>query len=872
MWWMIYHRTPLFYGRRSALGLVLALLSIVGRRVQLGAHDMVAAMRVRNRGSSRVTAVLGPTNTGKTHLAVERMLGHGSGIIGLPLRLLAREVYDRAVAAKGRAAVALVTGEEKIVPERAAYFVCTVESMPSGRSAEFVAVDEVQLAADPERGHVFTDRLLHARGRSETMFLGADTIRPLLRKLVPEAVIDSRPRFSTLGFVGHRKLSRMGQRSAVVAFSAEDVYAIAEQVRRHRGGAAVVMGALSPRTRNAQVALFESGDVDYLVATDAVGMGLNLNVEHVAFAAVRKFDGFRARRLSAAEIAQIAGRAGRHRADGTFGTTGRCPEIEPEVVKRVEDHRFEAVRSAFWRNVDLDFSSAADLIASLEAPPPREWRRLLSRPRRAVDQAVFAALSESLGVRTGDSVRMLWEVCQIPDYRKTLIESHMRLLGDVFEHVSSPGGVLPTDWLANRVARLDRTDGDIDTLAARIAHIRTWTYVCHHAGWVRDSGHWQERTREVEDRLSDALHECLTQRFVDRRTAALSRSPGDAELTGFVEDSGQVIVDGHTVGQMEGLRFSADRAESEAEQRLLRSAAQRTLSSELRVRAARLVQDTDDAFTLNEAGGVHWRERLVARLAPGPAVTRPRPILAADDLLDATARRRVQARIECWLTRHLAGALEPLVGLERPGLSGPARGIAFQLTEALGALHRHTVEEQISALTPAERKELGRRGVRFGAHAIHLPAMLRARRPRVCALLWAVHRGLAVLPPAIPNQIAFAADPELPGAYYLSAGYFVFGTRTLRIDRVERLANAVHRKLRRGPVAPDDQLQAMAGCKDEALQTVLEGLGFAARRDAGAVVFSHARKPRVAAKPPHIFRTQSAFAALSRHPAGQRRR
>ena len=381
---MTYHRTPLFHGRRSALGLILALLSIVGRRVQLGAHDMVAAMRARNRGASRVTAVLGPTNTGKTHLAVERMLGHGSGIIGLPLRLLAREVYDRAIAAKGRAAVALVTGEEKIVPERAAYFVCTVESMPSGRSAEFVAVDEVQLAADPERGHVFTDRLLHARGRSETMFLGADTIRPLLRKLVPEAVIDGRPRFSTLGFVGHRKLSRMGQRSAVVTFSAENVYAIAEQVRRHRGGAAVVMGALSPRTRNAQVALFESGDVDYLVATDAVGMGLNLNVEHVAFAAVRKFDGFRARRLSAAEIAQIAGRAGRHLADGTFGTTGRCPEIEPEVVKRVEDHRFEAVRSAFWRNVDLDFSSAADLIASLEAPPPSEWptRMISSTPRR----------------------------------------------------------------------------------------------------------------------------------------------------------------------------------------------------------------------------------------------------------------------------------------------------------------------------------------------------------------------------------------------------------------------------------------------------------------------------------------------------------
>ena len=832
---------------------------------------MVVAMRARDRGTGRVTAVLGPTNTGKTHLAVERMLGHSSGIIGLPLRLLAREVYERAVVAKGRSAVALVTGEEKIVPARAAYFVCTTESMPSGRSAEFVAVDEVQLAADPERGHVFTDRLLHARGRRETMFLGADTIRPLLRKLVPEAVLESRPRFSTLGFAGHRKLSRMGRRSAVVTFSAEDVYAIAEQVRRHRGGAAVVMGALSPRTRNAQVALFESGDVDYLVATDAVGMGLNLNVEHVAFAAVRKFDGFRARRLTPAEIAQIAGRAGRHLADGTFGTTARCPEIEPEVIARVEDHRFEAIRSAFWRNADLDFSSAAGLVASLEAPPPDEWRRFLARPRRAVDQAAFATLSETLGVRTGGAVRELWDVCQIPDYRKTLTGSHARLLGNVFGYISSPSGVLPTDWLADHVAHLDRTDGDIDTLAARIAHVRTWTYVCHHAGWVRDAVHWQERTRELEDRLSDALHKRLTQRFVDRRTAALSRSPATPS-PGFVDASGQVTVDGHVVGRLGGLRFLPDRADSGAERRLLRSAAQPTLSAELELLAERLVQEPDDAFTLDETGGMHWREHVVARLARGPAAARPRLVLAADDLLDASARLGVQARIERWLSRHLAHVLEPLLDLERPGLTGPARGIAFQLAETLGTLHRHAAEEQVSALTPAERKELGRRGVRFGAHVVHLPAMLRAGRPRMCGLLWAVHRGLKVLPPPVPNQATFAADPELPGAYYLAAGYLVFGARTLRIDRVERLANAVHRMLRHGPVAPNDRLQAIAGCKDEALQTVLEGLGFSARRDAGAVVFSHARKPRAAAQRPHASGTQSAFAALARHPAGRRER
>ncbi len=513
----------------------------------------------------RITALLGPTNTGKTHFAVERLLGHRGGVIGLPLRLLAREVYDRVVKAKGKGQVALVTGEEKIVPDRPSYFVCTVESMPLERRFAFVAVDEIQLAADPERGHVFTDRLLRARGSAETMLLGAETVRPLIRRLVPEAEFVGRPRFSTLAFAGHKKLSRLPRRSAIVAFSATDVYAIAELVRRQRGGAAVVLGALSPRSRNAQVAMFEAGEVDYLVATDAIGMGLNLDLDHVAFAKLRKFDGRRLRTLYAPEIAQIAGRAGRHMSDGSFGTTAEAGELEPGVVERVEGHRFRALRTLHWRNSALDFRSLGALRASLEAPPEEGLRKILQPARLAVDEVALETLAKDEEIakraRGRAAVRLLWEVCQIPDFRKTLAEEHAALLGRIFGHLSGPGESLPNDWVAAQVDRLDQSAGDIDTLSARIAHIRTWTYISHRQGWTRDAGHWQQRTRAIEDRLSDALHERLTQRFVDQRTAALVRRLKDREpLLGSVSAAGEVLVEGHQVGRLEGFRLALEEA------------------------------------------------------------------------------------------------------------------------------------------------------------------------------------------------------------------------------------------------------------------------------------------------------------------------
>ena len=614
----------------------------------------------------RVTAVLGPTNTGKTHYAIERMVAHQSGIIGLPLRLLAREVYERVAAVKGHHCVALITGEEKIVPKSPTHWVATVESMPMDVGAEFVAVDEIQLAQDPDRGHVFTDRLLNARGRSETIFLGSDTMRPLLQKLLPGVQFISRPRFSDLAYTGARKLTRLPRRSAIVGFSADAVYSIAELVRRQRGGAAVVMGALSPRTRNAQVALYQSGDVDFLVATDAIGMGLNMDIDHVAFAATEKFDGAVRRPLRANELAQIAGRAGRHMNDGTFGVTADAEPLDSDLVEAIENHRFDPVKVIQWRNTNLDYSSLAGLDHSLDQLPPM---RGLSRARAQDDQLVLRILSADARVKDkaqGPAVlKLLWQVCQIPDFRKIAVEEHAQLVGNIFEHLMSHEGVLPASWLEGHVARLDNVEGEIDAIAQRIAHIRTWTYVANRAQWVADAGFWQERTRAVEDRLSDALHEKLTQRFVDRRTSVLmKRLREEEEFAATIDDDGEVLVEGEYVGKLQGFSFVADPRAIGIHGKALRSAALKGLAGEIASRAQALASAPDSAITVSEHGRLWWNGSIVARLRKGHEPLKPRIELLADDLLSTAARERATERLEEWLALHITRVLAPLVTLQ----------------------------------------------------------------------------------------------------------------------------------------------------------------------------------------------------------------
>jgi ATP-dependent RNA helicase SUPV3L1/SUV3 len=687
--------------------------------------------RGTGQAPSRVTAILGPTNTGKTHLAVERMLGHASGMIGLPLRLLAREIYDRIVKRQGAGAVALVTGEEKIIPSRAVYWVCTVEAMPLERSVEFLAVDEIQLMADPERGHVFTQRLLHARGRYETMFLGAGTAAPLIRALVDDVEIVSRERLSTLSYAGSKKLTRLPRRSAIVAFSTEQVYAIAELIRRQRGGAAVVMGSLSPRTRNAQVELFQSGEVDFLVATDAIGMGLNMDVDHVAFAGLRKFDGRRTRWLHAHEIGQIAGRAGRHLRDGTFGVTGEALELDPDLVEQVVEHRFDPLEAAEWRNARLDFDTLPDLLRSLTVTP---GVRGLKLTEPALDETLLRRLIKDEDVarvgRSRGAIMRLWEACQLPDFQKTTLDEHGRLAREIFQALTGRRGRLTDDWTAPRFAELDRDDGQIDQLSARLSGVRTLSYIANRPDWLDHAQGWRERTKALEERLSDVLHERLTARFVDRRTTALMQAlnvRGDA--TAEVGDDGEVIVEGHSVGRLDGVDFQIDKGSSALEDRALRHAARQAVTPEIARRLGRLAADPDEAFAVTPDGAVLWNGAQAGRIIGGDPFSPKVRLLG--DLGAVAARDRAQRRLEAWLAGEAGRALRPLRRLksavEDGKLKGLPRGLAFRLLEAGGVLDRRDVERDLAALSQAERRTLKEFGIRVGAHSVWLPALLKTR-------------------------------------------------------------------------------------------------------------------------------------------------
>lgn len=753
----------------------------------------------RRRGAG-VTAVLGPTNTGKTHLAIERMVSHSSGLIGLPLRLLAREVYNKVVDRVGAESVALITGEEKIKPANPRFWVSTVEAMPRDLDPAFVAVDEIQLAADFERGHVFTDRILNRRGREETLILGAATIRPMIERLLPGANIVSRPRLSQLTFAGDRKLTRLPSRSAIVAFSADEVYAIAELIRRQRGGAAVVLGALSPRTRNAQVALYQSGDVDHLVATDAIGMGLNLDVDHVAFASDRKFDGYQFRNLGPAELAQIAGRAGRATRDGTFGTTGRCAPFDDELVQRLESHSFDPLTVLQWRNSDLDFSSIGALQASLAEVPTEQG---LTRAPVAEDILVLehAARDSEIRAMARDraAVERLWEACQVPDYRKIAPANHAELVTTLYGFLMKEGKI-PNDWFARQVAQADHPEGDIDSLSTRISHVRTWTFVANRPDWLADPEHWQGVTRAVEDKLSDALHERLTARFVDRRTSVLMRRLREnTTLESEISKTGDVTVEGHLVGRLEGFRFAPDPSAGGSEAKALHAAAQKALAGEIDARAAKLSQSPDEQFVLTSDGTIRWTGDAVGKLVAGEEVLRPRIRILADEQLTGPSREQVQARLDLWIKSHIDKLLGPLSSLAAAeDVTGIGRGVAYRLIEDLGVLERQKVAEDVKGLDQNSRAALRKYGVRFGAYHVYVPPLLKPAPRALATLLYATKndsgemRGLdEVQQLASSGRTSIPANKDVPKNLYRVAGYRVAGERAVRVDILERLADLI---------------------------------------------------------------------------------
>jgi len=833
----------------------------------------------RTPSAPKVTAVLGPTNTGKTFFAIERMLAHKSGMIGLPLRLLAREVYDRIVKLRGPNEVALITGEEKIVPKHPRFYVCTVEAMPLDIPVACLVIDEIQLCADPERGHVFTDRLLHARGQEETMFLGSDTMRGTIQRFVPKTWFISRSRFSDLAYTGAKKLTRLPRRSAVVGFSAEDVYGIAEVIRRQRGGAAVVLGALSPRTRNAQVELYQSGDVDFLVATDAIGMGLNMDVDHVAFAARDKFDGARMRPLQPQEIGQIAGRAGRYMNDGTFGVTADCEPFEDEMVQRVETHRYDPVRVLQWRNGALDFRSLAALNESLDMAPPE---RGLARARPASDAVALKILSEDDEVKplaaSRDRVDRLWDVCQLPDFRKLSTDEHVRLVKTIFQFLSSESGVIPDDWLARQIARADVVEGDVATLSGRLAMIRTYTYAAHRAKWTRDGVHWQGITRAVEDRLSDALHQALTQRFIDRRTSVLMKHLRDEEFASLtLDEAGGVSIGGEAIGRLDGFRFVPDPRAVGIHGRTLRAAALKGLESEIAARSAALVGADDAAITLSEHGKLWWDGAIVARLVAGTSPLTPGIQMLADDHVKIDA---LLARLQNWMSARIGARLGPLLALRDAAdiktgsdgaLPGEARGIAHQLAENFGSLNRTalTLPEKLGPLLHALRPF----GVWFGRRCVYLPRLLRPDAAALLTLLWGVwtRRDVPLAPPA-PGLTSFGVDKETDTDALPAAGFAVMGGRAIRFDMLERLEDELEKALAAGTGAEPllTRIVSLLGSGKDEARAVLAALGWRTVEVTGAEpVWRRAKeKPRQpieakVRKPATALNPHSPFAGLA---------
>ncbi|AFK54895.1 helicase-related protein [Tistrella mobilis] len=825
-------------------------------------------MTIAPEGSARLRAVLGPTNTGKTHLAVERMLAHRTGMMGFPLRLLAREVYDRVARAKGADKVALITGEEKIVPPEARYFLCTVESMPLDLGVEFLCVDEIQLAADPDRGHIFTDRLLHARGFAETMFLGAETIAPLMRRLLPGIEIDSRPRMSKLVYTGAKSLTRLPPRTAIVAFSAADVYAIAEIMRRQRGGAAVVMGALSPRTRNAQVEMYQEGEVDFLVATDAIGMGLNLDVDHVCFAATRKFDGRDLRPLTAQELAQIAGRAGRHLRNGSFGTTAEIGGLSPDLVEAIEDHDFQPLRRLFWRSRELDFRSVEALLRSLDVQPHLD---ALAPAPPAEDHLALAHMARQpelmARARGYEAVKLLWEVCRVPDFHAAVGAAHVGLLRRLFLHLTQPEreGRLPGAWVGENLARLDRVDGDLDRLTERLARIRTWSYVANRPGWLADPGEFQLQARRIEDRLSDALHDRLTQRFVDRDMARASRQ---AEAWRAVEPvvahDGAVELDGREVGRLDGFDFRpSGEAAGLLEIRPVRDRVRKSIRRFLEARFARLAarDDLGPVVALVEEPGdspaVTVEGAVLGRLGAEPD-GRPKVVLSHRDHLPSEATTDLVRRVEAVLAARAAEADEPLLRLEAAALKGAARGIAFRLVEGGGVAPAEAAADLVAGLDADQRQRLARFGVRLGRRWLYLkplfePARIRMRRPFLAA------RYGGSLPEAADGVRTSLTLPDAAGTIraLAAAGYLAAGPRAVRVDMIERLDAGIRAGLReaRDGFAVEPGLLAPLGCPQAEAPALLAALGHPVRtaEDGRMTVLparsDRARKPHRSRKP-----------------------
>ena len=805
----------------------------------------------------KVKALLGPTNTGKTYYAMDRMLSHSSGIIGFPLRLLARENYDKAVSEVGKSKVALVTGEEKIIPPKAKYFCCTVESMPLERSFSFVAIDEIQLAADPDRGHVFTDRILNTRGTEETVLLGAETIKPLLQKLLPNCSIEIRPRLSILSYIGVKKLTRLKPRTAIVAFSIPEVYKIAELIRTKKGGAAIVMGALSPRTRNAQVDLYQNGQVDYLIATDAIGMGLNMDIDHVAFASDTKFDGKIPRYLNPPEIAQIAGRAGRHSRNGSFGVVEDHLKFDEETIEQIENHSFFPLKNIWWRNSELNFSSLKGLVSSLEAYPPFNFMR---RKVGALDALCLNHLSEIGSIKNKinnkEALTLLWDVCQIPDFSNSLSGIHFSLLEKTFELLLA-NEKLDNEWIKSQLNRLNRFDGEIDTLLNRISNIRTWTFITNRQQWIDESEFWQNEAKVIEDKLSDELHNRLTQRFVDKRIVVLNKTLKEhSNLEALIKLDGKVIVEGEEVGLLKGFEFIPSLSEGEKAGPIL-SAARKILPKEIERRVKELLMSDNAAFKFDDDGSILWQNNKVAKLTNGETLYSPKIIITNSEFLSDEQIKQIEIRVNEAVEGNIENILSEAINLKNPvlnfeqqkseneknnnvslttndnekkhseAISGKALGIAYQVYEGLGSAQINNLSMSTVNLSEDDKRNLARLGLRLGVETIYLPNLLKPAAIKLRALLWSVHNQdfpKDAFPP--DGRVSIKTLPNVRKEFYRALGFVPLGNLALRADIAERLSALIRTEARSGQFRINEAMLSIAGSTKIQMEEILYDLGY----------------------------------------------
>ena len=771
---------------------------------------------------NEIIAVLGPTNTGKTHMAIEKMFEFNSGIFGLPLRLLAREVYDKCVKKIGSNKVALITGEEKIIPNTAQYFICTVEAMPKDKVVDFIAVDEIQMCGDRERGHIFTDRLLNFRGEVLTMFLGSQVMKNIVSQIIPETRFIEQQRFSKLSYNGHKKISRLERKSALIAFSVEEVYAIAELVRRQKGGAAVIMGSLSPKTRNSQVEIYQSGDVDYLVATDAIGMGLNMDIEQVSFSSLKKFDGKKIRRLRTTEISQIAGRAGRYKVDGSFGVTGGCENLQSDEIERIESHKLDEIKFLFWRNSDLNFNSAEDLIRSLEKKPSSKNFLKISD---SLDENVLKYLVRDKKLKfSNNKLGLLWDCCQIPDFQKKAF-THIDVVTKVFNFLNTGKNTIPNDYMKIQLKGLDKYRGNIDMISNKISNVRTWSYVANKKNWVENSDYWIQMSKNIEDSLSDKLHNEITKSFIDKRISVLSRGlKQDMKLNTEINTKDELIIDGQLIGKLKGLKLNLEFTSGtlDTDVKSLKKAARQGISEELIGRVKEIIKNKEIEFSQNYK--IIWKNHPIAKLRKGNNYLHPEIEIIADENLENNSKEELLNFLNIWLKNYIEEELKDLINLiKTENKNKYLRALAFQLYESNGVLKRSNIEDVVKAISKEDRKQFRKLGIKIGRYHIFLPRMLKPKAVSLRILLWKFYNSFVESSEIPKSGLNFLTDNQnkFDKKFLLLCGFENFGNYYIRVDILEKLFLKIIDNTKNGKFKISSEMMNLLGCSKENFYKVM---------------------------------------------------